>query len=87
MVHIHNVIQALIETDYCPVENRWGIEAYPPYFGQINNPWILISPEQTAFQVSLHGRAEVSPNRSKDNENKKNSTNKDGTFVWNGEEH
>lgn len=37
-VHIHNIIQALIEKDYCPVENRLGEEAYPPYFGQTNNP-------------------------------------------------
>lgn len=70
-VHIHNVFQALIETDYCPVENRWSKEAYPPYFGHINNSWILILPEQTAFEY-LHGSAEVRPNRSKDNENKKN---------------
>lgn len=87
MVHIHNVFQALIETDYCPVENRWGKEAYPPYFEQINDSWILILPEQTAFKVSLHGRAEVRPDRSKDNENKKNQHKKHGSFVWNGEEH
>lgn len=37
-VHIHNIIQALIEKDYCPVENRLGEEAYPPYFGETNNP-------------------------------------------------
>lgn len=41
-LHIHNLIQALKEKDYCPVENRLGEKAYPPYFGQTKKTLILI---------------------------------------------
>lgn len=37
-LHIHNLFQALIEKDYCSLENRLCEEVYQPYFGQTNNP-------------------------------------------------